>query len=712
MRETDGLKSLRDEASEYEARLSPARRKALGQYFTRRRLGRLLAHIALSESTKNVIDPMSGHGNLLDATWAAAGERNMLLDRIDGMELDKPTFDLCKLRVEEICSLGTGLKTKILLGNSFDPRVIAELPIQSYDLVITNPPYVRYQSLSPRNGHQLDVRATLKKTLELQETPTSVIWKELAAGYSGLSDLSIPAWLLAAHLVRPGGKLALVVPATWRSREYSFAIRYLLLRCFHLDCIIEDTQPGWFSDALVRTHLIVATRKLDGDASQSLSESQKLPVANWVQVAPAAASNDSLVGSSFPVKIPEAAFAKWLRKKKRESRVGIEVRNFDLNDEWKTIKRQAAKTSWLRSLEPIPSVDNLFHVDHADETRTETAVPQLLLPYLDDCDLAEISPLGESVELRVGQGLRTGCNRFFYVTFISGDESSYSKVRASEALGGKTFEAPNEALQPVLRRQSELLQVETGQLLAGRVLDLRNWVLPEDKSTVDRSAGLYETESQERPRVMPRSLADFVRSASLQKLDNRDSNDRIPNLSSVRTNIRLSEKSNKTPRFWYMLPDFKSRHRPLAFVPRINHGTPWTEANHSTSVLIDANFSTFWSDDNGWTSSGLKALLNSVWARACMEAIGTTMGGGALKLEAAHLRQLPIPRFDSVQKNNLNDLGAGLKRDSVAVLEEIDRLVLSHIVLNKQVGGDITKLRVSLVSAIETLRSRRLRIAS
>src|SRR3546814_10331544 len=95
----------------------------------------------------------------------------------------------------------------------------------------------------------------------------------LVDGYSGLADLSIPAWLLSALLTRPGGRLALVVPATWRSRDYADVVRYLLLRFFRLEFIVADTQPGWFSDALVRTHLVVA-RRLEWDEAAT-------PLADW-----------------------------------------------------------------------------------------------------------------------------------------------------------------------------------------------------------------------------------------------------------------------------------------------------------------------------------------------------------------------------------------------------------------------------------------------
>ena len=59
----------------YEAGLDPVRRKRLGQFFTGVPLGRILSSIALDASALTVIDPMAGHGDLLDAVVERASGR-------------------------------------------------------------------------------------------------------------------------------------------------------------------------------------------------------------------------------------------------------------------------------------------------------------------------------------------------------------------------------------------------------------------------------------------------------------------------------------------------------------------------------------------------------------------------------------------------------------------------------------------------------------
>jgi hypothetical protein len=131
-----------------------------------------------------------------------------------------------------------------------------------------------------------------------------------------------------------------------------------------------------------------------------------------------------------------------------------------------------------------------------------------------------------------------------------------------------------------------------------------------------------------------------------------------------------------------MLPDFSRRHIPAAFVPRVNHGTPWVEANQP-DLLVDANFSTIWSTYAGWSSYALKAVLNSSWSRLFMEAIGTPLGGGALKLEATHLRRILLPPLNKDQIGRLDRLGAELRSNIPSRIREIDGILFEAISDNR-----------------------------
>lgn len=667
---SDSERRIRDDARAYETGLPPEQRKRLGQYFTGLPLGKLLAHLALRPDTRSVLDPMAGHGDLLDATWEAASECGARLAQLDGIEIDERTAAACEARLAAVA--GKGPPNRVIVpGDAFDPATVQKLAHRAYDLVITNPPYVRYQSRKKDS-----VRAGLAKIIESQFLGEQLaVWQTLTEAYSGLADLSVPALLHAASFVREGGRLALVVPATWRSRDYADVIRYLLLRCFALECIVEDTQPGWFSDALVRTHLIVARRLHAEEIAPPIRVRTDWPRAIWLQVSPIAAQGESLVGASFSGKHPEAAFAAWVHADCSSPKAGLSVRPFVLQDEWNLLRTRIHRRRWYQHLEDADTDLPLFA---APQTAAAAVIPEALRDLLPKDLLTGLSTLQEA-GIEVGQGLRTGCNGFFYVTARSSPEANTVRIEASSLFDRCQLTVPGDTVRPVVRRQSELAAVENGELPLGRVLDLRKWILPEDRALVEQARGVYAAAGEQMPKIMPTELACLVRRASTTPAKGEGRGAIIPELSAVRTNVRLPKIGSGKPRFWYMLPDFAPRHLPAAFAPRINHGTVWTESNLNPTVLIDANFSTFWPSQADWTPQALKALLNSAWCRAFMEALGTPFGGGALKLEATHLRHMPVPVLSASARRELDALGQHLRRDTVEVQACIDKIVFNAV---------------------------------
>jgi len=657
---------IRNEARAFEEALPSSQRKNLGQFFTGMLLGRVLAHLVVETDTKRILDPMAGSGDLLDAAHEAAAVRGLMVERLDGIEIDEATAAICETRLQRICG-DTGNTPHVICADAFGPVTYDALPEAAYDLVITNPPYVRYQSL---NGRADQVRRGLW-TISSRYLSQSLqeVWDALVGGYSGLADLSVPAWLLSALLVRPGGRLALVVPATWRSRAYADVIKYLLLRCCRLELIIEDTQPGWFSDALVRTHLIVARRLHDDQIASPVSARGDFPAALWVQVAPDAASPLSLVGRAFAGEHPEAAFAAWCCANERPNVTGIKARSFSLEEEWHALRAQAGRRPWMKALERSGPGLSLIGRTHSAAVPVPEALRDLLPTSFDGQALRMLEDAG----IRAGQGLRTGCNRFFYVRLIEETAEALAAVATDPALGARTLPVPATALRPVLHRQADLEAWRSGLLPATRVLDLRRLVLPEDVDAVRAAANLHLLEQDEFPTPMPVELALYVREAGNTSIGTGANTHLVPKLSAVRTNIRPA-RHGTLPRFWYMLPDFMPRHLPQAFVPRIIHTTPYVYANLDRPILIDANFSTFWSEGGNWTAAGLAAFLNSAWCRAVMEAAGTPLGGGALKLEAVHLRKMPVPHLTPAVLASLNAAGqcAPERRDD----RTIDRIVL------------------------------------
>jgi len=301
------LMLARKEVDSYKAELSGDRCKELGQFFTGQLLARLLTALSVRKHCRTVIDPMAGTGDLLDAVLERCERSEIALSQVDAIEIDLATAGMCEKRLLPWLGIASNIRQQVHIGSAFDPGILSNLQAEGYDLVITNPPYVRYQTVSRNRsinrGQSIDdIRCALldmtDKRVPVQEQE---LWQELVRGFSGLSDLSVPSWLLSAMLVKPGGVLALVAPATWRTCDYADVLLYMLARFFTLNAVVADKQPGWFSKALVRTHLVVATRLSSDDVCTPLKDRNGDEKSfGWVEIDPDARGGDSLVGAAFP----------------------------------------------------------------------------------------------------------------------------------------------------------------------------------------------------------------------------------------------------------------------------------------------------------------------------------------------------------------------------------------------------------------------------
>lgn len=619
-------------------------RKRLGQYFSGVPLAKLLAALADSGSADTIVDPMVGSGDMLVGCLAHGRPRLAC-----GIEIDPAAHAKAMLRFEVL-----GLPTEgLVCGNAFSPDSLESLPTRAWDLVITNPPYVRYQTggrqdvLDAEIPSAEEVRAGLVEVLRQSDALDATdkeSFRELALGYSGLADLAVPSWLLAASLVRIGGRLAMVVPAAWLSRNYAHPVRYLLHRWFDLHCVVEDADARWFPDALVRTTLVVATR-VERRASAFSAD----PADGYVHVSLAGAAADglSLVGSAFPAAADsEAAFAEAVNSWD-QGEMPAALRAGGTTFEWisaqdssRDLRRQLGNQRWLHRIERQAS--SRVQEDH----ELPSALRQMVGAA--SPDLVSLGALGWST----GQGLRTGANKFFYVRINADEDGGQQPVTSS--LVRQRLRLPHDAMAPAVQRQADLpsaLTVRTSQLL-GRVLLLERFVLPED---------LVEA-GDPSLQVMSGDLAEYVRAAAQVNVGSPDRPRFVPELSAVATNVR--RRNGLPARFWYQMPPLADRHRPHLLLPRINHGLIKAWINECRASVVDANFSSVWGGPNALgTPHGLLAMLNTNWTALILELVAAVLGGGGLKAEAAHLRRVPFPRLDAPAWSELDQIGRHLAEE-------------------------------------------------
>lgn len=633
------------------------RRKRLGQYFTGVGLGRILAALAQAEKADSIIDPMAGSGDLLASCLEVGADPTL----IAGIEIDRAARDACANRLPQ---------ADCILGSAFDPDAISRLPNMEWDLVIGNPPYVRYQSFSEKAGDHLlpgamQIRTGLLQTLprlSALDAEDKRLFAHLVSGYSGLSDLAVPSWILCAGLVKPGGRLALVVPESWLTRDYATIVHYLLLRWFDIEFVVEDEHASWFDDAQIKTTLIVAKRVKRRASALVRADSSSYC---HIVISAAAASPESPIGRIALAEgsSPERNFAEqarsWLRDGASHPTGLARARPASMKLACRNMIAAASRQKWFAAIgETGSQASEGIYVSHE------------IHDWLARQGIAPSFATFESQGVAVGQGLRSGANGFFYAD--GARSSGHIALSFSGPLAGLVARVPDGVARPVIRRQSELPAgfAVSPELATGWALDLRKHALPEDLGEADMFPSVYER--------MPESIAAVVRAAGQANFGTDAKPQKVWNLTAVSPNIRPAARG-MPPRHWYMLPDFAARHLPDVLLARVNSSTPKAYLNKARQCLIDANFSTMWTLPlSKWNAAALLAFMNSAWAQAVIETSGAVMGGGALKVEAAHLRRFPVPAFNETQLCKLSRHGdelAAMAEDAEAVLNSINAVV-------------------------------------
>jgi hypothetical protein len=195
---------------------TPVLRKARGAFFTPPAIADFLAQFAIRDKGSRVLDPTCGEAVFL----LAAGERlralgakpEQIATQLTGVDLHDPSLGAS---AELLAADGFG--ARLIRSDFFDLPSPAQLGDQIgwHDAVIGNPPFVRYQE------HIGDVR---KKSAAAA----------LAQGVrlSGLASSWAATLVHSAGFLKPGGRLAMVLPAELLTVGYAEPVRRWLRQRF------------------------------------------------------------------------------------------------------------------------------------------------------------------------------------------------------------------------------------------------------------------------------------------------------------------------------------------------------------------------------------------------------------------------------------------------------------------------------------------------
>lgn len=180
-------------------------RKSRGAFFTPPEVAEVIAERLITASSSAVLEPACGEAVFMEAAYARLESlgcsRKEAENQVWGVELHRDSADAAMARL-----LNLGLRPQIQVCNFFDVE-----PSARYDVVIGNPPYIRYQSFS---SHDRMKGAESALALGVRVDPLSSSWA--------------PFVLHAARFLKRGGSLGFVLPREILVANYAAPIRAFL----------------------------------------------------------------------------------------------------------------------------------------------------------------------------------------------------------------------------------------------------------------------------------------------------------------------------------------------------------------------------------------------------------------------------------------------------------------------------------------------------
>jgi len=211
--------------------LTQSERKALGAYYTDENVVRFLVRWGLRNATvSSAMDPSCGDGRFLAAAAEAGGA-----GRLVGCDVSPQAVESTRLRLG-----GDGLEAKLLQSDFFALQPESVAPV---DLVVGNPPFIRYQRFDDGSRAKA-LESALRMGVRLSKRTSS--WA--------------PFLLHAVRFLNPDGALAMVVPAEITQARYGLRTLGALLDHFGAVTLLAF-ERNFFLDAQQDTCLLLAREK-------------------------------------------------------------------------------------------------------------------------------------------------------------------------------------------------------------------------------------------------------------------------------------------------------------------------------------------------------------------------------------------------------------------------------------------------------------------
>jgi adenine-specific DNA-methyltransferase len=210
--------------------------KLRGGYYTAPEIARFLLNWVLVRSPENILEPSCGDGVFFRTL---ANMDSQSVKSIWGFEIEPQEA----AKAQEAAGMLHKIETKIIPKDFLSWSLPKFFTPPLFDAVVGNPPFIRYQYLDK----------------DLQNV-TQAIFKYLHLDFTRHTNAWVAFIIASLALLKPGGRLAMVIPSELLHILYAESLRiHLAQTCSKI--LIFDPQELWFKDTLQGAILILAEKK-------------------------------------------------------------------------------------------------------------------------------------------------------------------------------------------------------------------------------------------------------------------------------------------------------------------------------------------------------------------------------------------------------------------------------------------------------------------
>jgi tRNA1(Val) A37 N6-methylase TrmN6 len=227
--------------------------KLRGGYYTHPDVAVFLAQWVLEIQPRRILEPACGAGVFFEAL---AQLNPASVKSVVGCEINPVEAATARQRARQLIDSAVTIHAEDFLSWS----LARPLPRPEFDAVLGNPPFIRYQYLD-----------------DCLQARAEAIFCTFGLPFTRHINAWVPFVIASLALLRPGGRLAVVVPSELLHVLHARALRlFLLEQCAQV--LVIDPADLWFEGALQGVVLLLAQKRQE--TRQTQAEVAILPVRN------------------------------------------------------------------------------------------------------------------------------------------------------------------------------------------------------------------------------------------------------------------------------------------------------------------------------------------------------------------------------------------------------------------------------------------------